>query len=278
LTVSKSQARLMIVATAILWSTGGAAIKLSTLDAPAIAAGRAFFAAIVLFALLPEARLRPTRTIVWTSIAYALTCSLFVIANRLTTAGHAIFIQNTAPVWVLLLGPRLLGEKPTKAEIYSVPVGLIGCGLVFADHLGEGRLAGDLCALAASFSYAVLIMLYKKTTVAESMSATVLGNGIIVAVMLPIAITFGGPPVAIDWAVLIYLGVLQQAVAATLFVRGIRHVSALEASLLTLLEPLFSPIWAFLMIGETMGPLAIGGALLIAVSTVFRTVTSARSD
>jgi len=268
----------MIVATAILWSTGGAAIKLSTLDAPAIAAGRAFFAAIVLFALLPEARLRPTRTIVWTSIAYALTCSLFVIANRLTTAGHAIFIQNTAPVWVLLLGPRLLGEKPTKAEIYSVPVGLIGCGLVFADHLGEGRLAGDLCALAASFSYAVLIMLYKKTTVAESMSATVLGNGIIVAVMLPIAITFGGPPVAIDWAVLIYLGVLQQAVAATLFVRGIRHVSALEASLLTLLEPLFSPIWAFLMIGETMGPLAIGGALLIAVSTVFRTVTSARSD
>ena len=276
--MSPQRARLLIAVTAILWSTGGAAIKLATLDAPAIAAGRAIFAAVTIWLLIPEARGRPTRNIVWTALTYAVTCSLFVIANRLTTAGHAIFIQNIAPVWVLLLAPVLLGEHATRAEKWSIPLGLVGCGLVFADHLGEGRWAGDLCALAASLSYALLIILYRKHTTAESMSATVLGNLMIVVVMLPLAL--GGPaPTAQDVAVLAYLGIFQQALTAFLFVRAVRHVSALEGALLTLLEPLFSPLWAFLMVGETLGPLAVTGAILIGATTVLRAITPAsRSD
>ena len=276
--MSPQRARLLIAVTAILWSTGGAAIKLATLDAPAIAAGRAIFAAVTIWLLIPEARGRPTRNIVWTALTYAVTCSLFVIANRLTTAGHAIFIQNIAPVWVLLLAPVLLGEHATRAEKWSIPLGLVGCGLVFADHLGEGRWAGDLCALAASVSYALLIILYRKHTTAESMSATVLGNLMIVVVMLPLALS-GPAPTAQDVAVLAYLGIFQQALTAFLFVRAVRHVSALEGALLTLLEPLFSPLWAFLMVGETLGPLAVTGAILIGATTILRAITpAARSD
>lgn len=276
--MSAQRARLLIAVTAILWSTGGAAIKLATLDAPAIAAGRAIFAAITIWLLIPEARGRPTRNIVWTALTYAVTCSLFVIANRLTTAGHAIFIQNIAPVWVLLLAPVLLGEHATRAEKWSIPLGLVGCGLVFADHLGEGRWAGDLCALAASVSYALLIILYRKHTTAESMSATVLGNLMIVVVMLPLALS-GPAPTAQDVAVLAYLGIFQQALTAFLFVRAVRHVSALEGALLTLLEPLFSPLWAFLMVRETLGPLAVTGAILIGATTILRAITpAARSD
>lgn len=276
--MSAQRARLLIALTAILWSTGGAAIKLASLDAPAIAAGRAIFAAVTIWLLIPEARGRPTRNIVWTALTYAVTCSLFVTANRLTTAGHAIFIQNIAPVWVLLLAPVLLGERATRAEKWSIPLGLVGCGLVFADHLGEGRWAGDLCALAASLSYALLIILYRKHTTAESMSATVLGNVMIVVVMLPLAL--GGPaPTAQDVAVLAYLGIFQQALTAFLFVRAVRHVSALEGALLTLLEPLFSPLWAYLTVGETLGPLAVSGAILIGATTVLRALTPApRSD
>ncbi len=292
----RTQARLLIALTAILWSTGGTAIKLASLDAPAIAAGRALFAAAALYLLVPSARLRPTRAIWITAIVYAVTCSLFVIANRLTTAGHAIFIQNTAPVWVLLLAPLLLRERATRAELWSVPLGLVGCGLVFADHMGGAdallgtgaaasdaaattstALTGDLCAFAASVTYALLIILYRKRSAAESMSATVLGNLVIVVVMAPLALQ-GPAPTGADLAVLAYLGIIQQALTALLFVRAVRHVSALEGSLLTLLEPLFSPVWAFLLVGETMGPLALAGAGLIAVTTIVRAVATNTPD
>jgi drug/metabolite transporter (DMT)-like permease len=274
-----------------LWSTGGTAIKLTSLGAPAIAGGRAVIAALALLIALPDARRLPTRRIAVPALAYAATCILFVVANTLTTAGHAIFIQNTAPVWVLLIAPRLLGERATRAELISIPFGLIGCGLVFADRLGDGKggdgaLAGDLCALAASFTYALLIVLYRKRTREEALAATVWGNALIMAMMAPLAAR-GALPDVRDLAVLAYLGLIQQALTTILFVRGIRHVSALEGALLTLIEPLMSPVWAYLLVGEKMGPLALGGAGLIAGTTLLRALTavsprkssdSARSD
>ncbi len=142
-------ARLLIIGAALLWSTGGAAVKMAQLNAPQIAAGRAVIAAVVLLALLPEARLRWNRNILITAAFYAVTCILFVFANTLTTAGSTIFIQNTAPVWVLLFSARFLGEKATKAQLWSIPISLFGCSLFFFDALGESRLTGNLCAAAA---------------------------------------------------------------------------------------------------------------------------------
>jgi drug/metabolite transporter, DME family len=262
--------RLLIASAALLWSTAGAAIKVTSLGAPAIAGGRAVFAGLVLAILLPESRLWRSKAVWITALAYAITCSLFVFANTLTTAGNAIFIQNTAPVWVLLLSPRLLGERPTKPELLSVPLGLTGCLLFFLEDLGHGRWSGDLCALAAGVSYAILIIRYRKTTSAEGLAATVVGNAIIAVLLLPLA--FAGPtPSASDLGVILYLGVIQQALAAVLVIRGLRGVSALEGALLILLEPIMSPIWAFLLVGERLGPIAIAGAALVLLSTVWRT-------
>lgn len=275
--LSAPSSRAAILAAALLWSTGGAAIKSAALGAPAIAGGRALFAAIALFALLPAARARPTPPILKTAIAYALTCSLFVFANTLTTAGSAIFIQNTAPIWVLLAAPRIYGERPSRPELYSLPFALLGCALFFAGDLGQGRVAGDLCALGASLTYATLIMRYRHTTTEESLSATVLGNLIIVGVMLPLALD-GPVPAARDLGILLYLGVVQQAVAAVLFVRGVRGVSALEGSLLVLLEPLASPVWAFILVGERLGPLAILGAAVVLAATAWRTWAARASE
>src|SRR5437899_1988763 len=134
--VPQAPSRALIAGAALLWSTGGLAIKLSSLGAPAIAGGRALVAAVALFALIPSARGRWTIPVFGTALAYAATCMLFVFANTLTTAGNTIFIQNVAPVWVLLLSPMLLGERPTRAELISVPISLVGCGLFFAEGLG----------------------------------------------------------------------------------------------------------------------------------------------
>jgi DME family drug/metabolite transporter len=262
-------ARLAILGAAVLWSTGGAAIKLTALSAPRIAGGRALIAALVLLLLVPAARGRWSRPVLWTALAYAATCTLFVFANRLTTAGNAIFIQNTAPVWVLLVGPVLLGERPSREELLSIPISLLGCVFFFLDDLEGGRLAGNLCAAAASLSYALLIVAYRKLSSAEGVTATVAGNVVVAGLMAPLALD-GPAPGALDLAALVYLGALQQAGAALLFIRGIRGVSALEGALLILFEPLLSPVWAFLLVGERLGPWALLGAGLILGATVLR--------
>lgn len=266
---SKGRARFAILVAALLWSTGGAAIKLSTLTAPQIASGRAAVAALVLFLFVRRARRRWNRRILLSALAYATTCILFVFANTLTTAGNAIFIQNIAPVWVLLLSQRITKELPSHREKISVPISLVACALFFLDDISPGRLSGNAIALGASLSYALLILSYRRLDTDEGLSATLLGNMIIVGVCG--ASWWATTSVATqDVAVVCYLGAVQQVIPALLFLYGIRGVSALEGALLTLFEPLLSPIWAFAAIGERLGSIAASGAALIVATTIWR--------
>lgn len=262
-------ARLLIVSAAVLWSTGGAAIKLSDLTAAQIAGGRSVFAAITLLAFFRGARRMPTRHTLAAGAFYAATATLFVFANTLTTAGNAIFLQNIAPVWVLLLGPWFIGESSTRAERWSVPITLIGSFLFLLDDLSTGRLAGDLCALGASVTYAFLIMAYRRLNTSDGLAATVQGTLMIVLGTSP-SWLIGPVPSLEDLAILAYLGIIQQGVATVLVTTGIRGVSALEGALLILFEPLLSPVWAYLALGETLGPLALTGAGLVLAATLWR--------
>jgi drug/metabolite transporter (DMT)-like permease len=275
-TTNAIRGRALIIGAAVLWSTGGTAVKLAHATAPQIAMGRAVVAAAVLFALFRGARAKWNRHVVLTALFYAVTCTLYVFANTLTTAGNTIFIQNTAPIWVLLLGPIVLKEKSTLAEKLSVPISIAGCLLFFLDDMSAGRFAGNLCAAAASITYAILIVGYRKVSTDEGLSATVLGNVFIaLALAWP---SFRAPMPSVEsFVVFAYLGAIQQAIAAVLFVRGIRAVSAMEGALLTLFEPLLSPIWAFLFVGESLGPLALIGAALILAAMIWRVVASSRA-
>lgn len=268
--------RLAIIGAAVLWSTGGAAVKSSALTAPQIAGGRAVIAALVLWLVIKEARVRPNGRILLAALWYAVTAVLFVFANTLTTAASTIFLQNTAPIWVLLLSVPFLGERPSRAERLSVPVALGGALLFFLDDDQSGRLAGNLCALAASVTYALLIMSYKKLSSAEGTAATIYGALLVALGTLPFGLE-GPAPTGTDLLVLLHLGILQQAGAALLFIWGIRGISALEGALLTLFEPLLSPLWAFLFVHEQVGPLGWLGGTLIVLATISRAWAARRS-
>lgn len=269
------RSRASIAAASLLWSTGGTAIKLAGVGGAYVAIGRAALAALVIFALMPGSRRRPTPPIVLTAIAYAITCTLFVFANVHTTAASAIFIQNTAPLWVLAFGRMVTRERPTRAELLSLPACLLGAGLFFVDSGSSGRLLGNLLAAAASFTYAMQISLYRRLSVEDGLAASVLGNAILVVAVLP----FAGS-LSIDRSfilAIVWLGVFQQAIAVTLFIRGIQGVSALEAALMTLLEPVLAPLWAFLFLGETVGPYGMVGGALILSATAARTMARTSS-
>jgi drug/metabolite transporter (DMT)-like permease len=264
------RSRLLILTAAVLWSTAGAAIKSCGLDAWQISGGRSLVAGIFLLAAVRESRIRPTGRVLLVSVAYAFTVVLFVLATKLTTAANAIFIQDTAPLWVLLFSPWLLRETPTRGELLAVPIFAAGLGLFFLDELSAGQLAGNVAALGSGLAFALAIVGLRLLR-HDGPAALVWGNVLAAAATLPL---WPSGPVAtrLDLTLVLYLGVFQLALAYLAFSRGLVRTAAIEASLLMLLEPVLNPIWTYLVAGERPGPWALAGGAVVLAATAWRTV------
>jgi DME family drug/metabolite transporter len=265
--------RLLLLAAAVLWSSGGAAIKLCSLSAWQLAGGRSLIAGLVLLAFVPSARRRPTRLSLAVAVAYVFTVVLFVLATKLTTAANAIFIQDTAPLWVLLLSPWLLSERPTRGELLSVPVFALGLGLFFLDQLTPGQVTGNLVALASGVAFGLSILGLRRIG-DDGPAALVLGNLMAAAVTMPLW-PIGPVPTPLDLGLVGFLGVFQLGLSYLLFSIGLRGTPAVEAALLVLIEPVLNPVWTFLLAGERPGPWAMAGGAIILLATAWRTVQPA---
>jgi drug/metabolite transporter (DMT)-like permease len=264
------KSRLLLLAAAVLWSTAGAAIKSCGLDALQIAGARALIAGAFLFVAVRDARVRPDRRVLLVGVAYAFTVVLFVMATKLTTAANAIFIQDTAPLWVLVLSPWLLAERPTRGELLAVPIFGIGLALFFLDELTPGQALGNLVALASGVAFALSIIGLRGLR-ERGPAALVWGNALAAAATLPLW-GRGPTPSAVDLGLLVYLGVFQLGLAYLCFSRGVSGTPAIEASLIVLVEPVLNPIWTFLVMGERMGRWAVAGAAVVLLATAWRTV------
>ena len=262
--------RLQILAAAVLWSTGGAAIKLCQLGGWQIAGGRSLEAFGFMMLAVPAARVRPSARTLLVGLAYAGTVVQFVLATKLTTAANAIFIQDAAPLWVLLLSTWLLREVPTRGELLSVPVYALGLGLFFLDELAAGQLAGNLVALSSGVAFALCIIGLRRLR-GEGPAALAWGNALAAAIALPLWGT-GASPTALDVGLVLYIGVFQLGLSYLLFTRGLQKTPAVEAALLILLEPVLNPVWTFLVMGERPGPWAMAGGAVVLAATVWRTL------
>jgi drug/metabolite transporter (DMT)-like permease len=267
------RSRLYLLAAAALWSTAGVLVKLSTLSAWQLACGRSLIAALALALALPAGRKLPSARGLLATLAYAATVVTFIVANKLTTSANAIFLQDTAPLYVLLLSPLVLGERPSRGELMAVPVFLLGLSLFFLDQLNPGQFWGNVVALGSGVSFAVCILGLRAVR-GEGPSVLVWGNVIAgLGVLLP---ALDGPrPTALDLGMLVFLGVFQLGFAYALFERGLRETPAVEASLLVLLEPVLNPVWTFLFAGERPGPWALVGGTIILLATAWRTLLGA---
>jgi drug/metabolite transporter (DMT)-like permease len=199
-----------------------------------------------------------------------VTVVLFVLATKLTTAANAIFIQDVAPLFVLLLSPWLLDERATRGELVSVPIFAVGLGLFFLDELSPGQVAGNVVALVSGAGFAVSIIGLRRLR-EHGPAALAWGNLFAAAATLPF-FARGPAPTPFDLGLLAYLGVFQLGLAYLLFSRGVTGTPAIEASLIVLIEPVLNPIWTFLVAGERMGPWAIAGGAVVLAATAWRTV------
>jgi drug/metabolite transporter, DME family len=275
-TESKALNRFLLIAAAFLFSTGGAAIKGCSLSSWHIACFRSGIAALTLFLLLPDAR-RSWRSRTWVvGLSYAATLVLFVLATKLTTSANAIFLQSTAPFYLLLLGPLVLREPIRRIDIFVISAVATGAILLL---LGSQHVAatapdpvrGNVLGVCTGFTWALTLTglrwVGKRAEHPESPATIVMaGNLIACAACLPMALPVTHAA-ARDVVILLYLGIFQIGFAYAALTRSIRHVPGLEAATLLLIEPVFNPIWTWFIHGERPSDLALAGGVLIIMAT-----------
>jgi drug/metabolite transporter (DMT)-like permease len=272
-------ARLQILAAALLFSTGGAAIKACSVGPWQVAGFRSGIAAVALAALLPASRRRWSRHTWLVSFVYAATLITFVAANKLTTAAASIYLQSVAPLYLLLLAPWLLREPVRRGDVAFIVALGTGLAMLLADARAAsatapaprlGTLVGAFSGITWAFTLVGLRGLGRGAHGDELTAGAVLqGNIVAFVACLPLALPVG-PSRALDWLLLAYLGVVQIGLAYVFLTAGVRHVPALESSLFLLLEPALNPVWTFLVHGERPGAWSVGGGAIVMAATAAR--------
>ncbi len=274
------KARFQVLAAVALMSLGGLGIKLCSFGAWKLAGLRGGFAALTVFLLLKEARKNWSWGVAWTGLALVGAFVLFVWGNKTTTAANTIFIQSSAPLWVMLFSPLLLKEAIHLRDFLTMLAMAGGLALFFiapekATSLSPEIVKGNWFALASGVSFAFAIMGLRALRGRGAEAGVVFGNFLTFLFCLLFLALPGGEGLKtlfsgslIDWLILIGLGSVQIGIAYILYVRGLRVLRATQAALIGLIEPTLNPLWVYLVFRqERPGPFAVlGGAIIIAAA------------
>lgn len=280
-------AYVQLLAGALLLSTGSVAIKATSLSAPALAGWRALVIVIFLVCAVRPARQCYDRRLLPAALAHGVTTLLFMWGNKLTTAATAIFLQYTAPLYLLLLGPWLLKEPVAKRDFAYVGLLLVGMLMLLlhppaARATAPNPLLGGAVAALCGVTWALTTLTMRglaRDPVAgfeRTIASIIVANVALAVGLLPLFGFAEGLPAARDLGIATYMGVLQLGLSFILITLGLRRVNALEGALILLLEPVVNPLWVWLVHGEAPGVWSLGGGALILFGTGCRAVANAR--
>ncbi len=278
---SPARGRCFLVAAAVLWSSAGLFAKAPTFaDWPIESRGmvlafwRALFAGALLLPIVRKPRW-DYRLVPLVAI-FAVMNVTYLTALTRTTGANAIWLQNTAPLWVFFLGVAFLGERVTGRHVAALMLGATGIATILAYELRGAEAVGTQCALASGFTYACVIVFLRALRTLDAswlIALNLIATAVIVA---PFALTSGVVPSAGQLGLLAVFGLLQMGLPYVLFARGLREVSSQEGSLIALLEPVLLPVWVFLAVGEAPAPWTYVGAALILAGLIVRFGCSGR--
>jgi drug/metabolite transporter (DMT)-like permease len=278
-TVDRRRGVLLIVGAALLWSTGGIGIK-ALPEAPLkVTFYRSLVASIALLALgrgklFGQRQWKFSPTFAIALISYAACLTTFVTATKWTTAANAIFIQYAGVIWVMLFAPIVVGEALRRIDIIAIVVALSGMALFFVGRFEMRGMSGNGMAVLSGVFFAALLLAMRREH-ASGEAAVTFGNLLTAAILLP----FVASDLRLSLRsllILLFLGVFQIALAYLLFVRGLAHVGAVEASLTGMIEPIANPLWVFLIVGERPSNFALAGAAIVLAAIAWHTVRSGR--
>jgi len=276
--------------TALLWSSSGFFIKYLTLDAFQISFYRSGIAAVTIYTLFrlrkhaahaSGERKRKELMLLsfFTAISYAGILIFFVAATKMTTAANAIFLQFSAPIYLLFLEPIFLKTKFESRNLLAIIFCIVGMVLFFLGKLDVGDIYGNLVAIISGicFAFFTLFLRWRKQVFKdEDTLPSVVGGNLIVA-LTSLAVTKGDLAINGGQAiVLIYMGIFQIGVSYVIFNEGIKYVSATESMIIAMMEAILNPIWVFIGIGERPGIFSIIGGVVILGAILWRSLSKDR--
>jgi drug/metabolite transporter (DMT)-like permease len=274
--IDRRKAIVFLLITAVLWSTSGIFLKILNWQPIAVLAGRSLFSGLVFLVYLRRIPRRFTRWQWVAALSSVLTQFLFITATQMTTAANAIFLQYTAPIYILLLGYWFLREKPSRADWVAMLVIFAGLGLFFGDSLSPGGFTGNLLAIVSGVTMALMTVAMRAQKDGSPAESFLLAN--MLGLLLGGYFIFQQPWTVANWAGIAYLGIFQIGLAFLLYSIAIKVIPALETTLIGTLEPILNPIWVFLFIGEMPGPMALVGGLVVLVGVTISSIASARAE
>ena len=266
-----------MLACSLLWSMAGIMFKYIPWNGVVIASLRAAIAGAVVLAFIRirGMELSVSAKTIPTGIAKGLTCLLFVVANKMTTAANAIVLQYTAPVFLLLFSALIYGRRFSRADVTAVGLTLAGISLFFLGQFDAGRMIGNLIAVAAGAAMGVMYMLMGEVTESERLSSVLIGEAFTFLVGVPFLFLYPPAVTAVPAAFIVILGIFQLGIPYILYSLAAGKCSPLACCLLGALEPLLNPLWVLIFYGEKPGVFAlIGGAVVIATVTVWSMLPS----
>lgn len=273
---------MLVLIAVLLWSTGGMFIKLATnLDAYQVTFFRSLLAGITVLIITRRNGLRINAFGVMCSFIYAILLFLFVWATKHTTAANAIFLQYTAPVYILILAPFIIGEKFHLRDLATVIFCIAGMSLFFVGDLTIGDYQGNIAALGSGIFLGLYIMLLKHPRAAgmNSVITVIYGNFLLALLTLPSGIASFSTITWLDFGAVAFLGIFQIGISYILFIKGVTAgTRPLDASIIGFIEPLLNPVWVFLFVGERPSNWAVLGGVIIIATVVVHTLVQYRSQ
>jgi len=280
----------LVIAAVLIWSTGGLLIKLTALDAYQVTFFRSLLAGLTVLIVMRKEGLRINAFGLLCSLFYAGLLFLFVWATKHTTAANAIFLQYTAPIYILILAPFVIRERFHLRDLITVVLCIIGMSLFFVGKLEISDYSGNIAALGSGICLGLYIMLLKHPAFstekenaagrrgAAPVATVVYGNLLLAIVMLPSGI--GALPVMTtkDVFAVAFLGIVQIGISYILFIKGISGgTRPIDASIIGFVEPLLNPVWVFLFIGEQPSNWALLGGAIIIATVLIHTIRQYRT-
>ena len=275
--MNHKKAILLTCVAALMWSLAGLNIKMIALTPYAIAGGRSLIAALLLTPMvLSGPKGGVSRYTVGGAVCYAAFNYCFVASTKLTTAANAIMLQYTAPIYVALLSWVFLKERVTRADLISMGFVFGGMLLFFMDQAGGGSAIGNIVAVFNGITFAGLSIFLRLQKGGNPVMSMYLGNLLAAAVGIPFILKAGIP----DTRSLLFLFILGGMVALSyvLYAKASMGLSAIEAVIIPIIDPIMNPVWVFLTLREKPGALSLFGAAVVLSAVTLRVLWGIRND
>jgi len=271
----RRRAILLMLTAAVLWSSSGLLVKIIDWRPLSILSARSMIATVVFLIYLRRPNFRWTPLQIAGALGYVGGQVFFISATKLTTAANAIFLTYTSPLYIVLFGYWLLGERPHRADWLSMLAIFAGMLLFFGDRLSFEGFYGNLLAILGGMAMAVMILCMRRQKAGVPGNTILLGNLLGALIGLPFLFqeTFSLSSICI----ISYLGIFQIGISFVCYSIAIKSLQALESTLILTMEPILNPLWVFLVIGEVPGRLASIGGVLVLGAVAARAIISART-